>query len=429
MKSYTHTKRIATLLMAFILTLMMGTMAVFAVTDANQDGYDDETGNPINTGTVPSIPANGAHVSTRVIYNEHDTFALEFNYKATPTQVTLTQTWDGEKTTTTQTQPTTICPAVSISPIDVVVNSDTTYQATGYRVPKANMSDAELAANTQGVITFGADPNTGAAAFPHAGVYAYIISEETGATTGLDDNESGTDCLTYDTQTYLMRVYVVNDVNGLAIQDITFQNSNGEKVSRSNVLFTNTYVESADALDVKKMVAGSGADMTKAFSFTLNFSAPTTISTMANGGAWNPTLISVSKKNASGETVATDVTVDASGEASFNLTHGEEMIFSNLPVGATYTVKEAAASGYTPTGQAVQNAETRTAHVGNRDEEFISDSAYVGEEANSYTITNTAEDITITGLVINNLPIILLAALAVAGIVGYRAMRKKMMAR
>ena len=429
MKSYSTTKRMATIVMALILTLMMSTMAIFA-TVANTDGYDDSTGQPINTTSVPAIPANGAHVSKIVKYNRGHVFNLSFNYAAAPTQVVLTQTWDGTATESTMTQPTSACPAVTISPVNVVVDSNTVYSTDGIRVPKADMSDAELVANTQGVITFGTTPNTGAAAFPHAGVYAYTISEVAGATTGLDGNASGTDKLTYDTETYLMRVYVVNDVNGLAIQSITFQNKDGEKVSRSEVLFENTYIETADALEVKKMVEGSGADMSKQFNFTVNFTAPTLINTMADGSAWNPEAITVTRYDAAGTQVTTPVTVNAQGEASFTLAHDEEMVFSNLPVGAHYIVQETglAHTGYTPQGVAVQNGQSRTPHTGTRDTDYTSHDTYVGEDANSYTITNTADDITITGLVIDNMPIILLAILAVAGVIGYRAMRRKVMA-
>lgn len=430
MKSLKSTKRIAMVFAAVILAMLMGSAAVFAA-DANNDGYDDETGQPINPGAVPQFPENGAHVSKIVKYNDHQNFDLTFNYEATATQVTLTQTWDGTKTETTKTQPTTVCPAVTISPIRVVVDANTTYSDAGIRVPKANMSDTELAANTQGVITFGSGSSTGAAAFPHAGVYAYTITETGGATTGFNGNASGTDCLTYDDQEYLMRVYVVNGANGLEIEGITVENEAGQKVARADILFTNTYIEEADALDVKKLVAGSGADMTKDFNFTVNFTAPSLIRTMPNGDAWDPTQITVTKKDSTGQTATTDVTVNASGAATFTLKHNEEMIFGNLPVGATYTVKETGltATGYTPKGQAVQNAETRDAHVGTRDTDYTSDSAFVGEAENKYTVTNTADDITITGLMLHYMPIILLAILAIAAVLVYRTVRRRMVAR
>ncbi len=430
MKSLKISKRIAVLFAALALAMLMGSVAVFAA-DANSDGFDDVTGQPINEGTVPTILANSIHVSKTVRYNEHQTFDLNFAFAAAPTQVTLTQTWDGTTTETTQTQPTSACPAVTISGINVVVNNNTTYSASGIRVPKANMTDAELAANTQGVITFGSGNATGAAAFPHAGVYAYIITETAGANTGLDGNAAGSDSLTYDDQEYLMRVYVVNGQSGLEIQGITVENESGQKVGRPDILFTNTYVETAEALKVKKQVAGSGGDRTKQFNFTVNFSAPSTIGTMADGSAWDPTTINVTRKNASEQSITTNVTVNASGTATFTLAHNEEISFANLPVGATYTVQETglAGTGYTPSGQAVQNAETRDALVGTRDRDFISNSAFVGENDNSYTITNTADDITITGLVMNYLPVILLAVLAIAAVMVYRTLRRRMSAQ
>lgn len=433
MKSFKLTKRLGLLILTLILAMAMATIAAFAV-DENNDGYDDVTGQPINSGdTVPAVDWDAAHVSKIVRYNEHQTFNLTFNYSATPAQLTLTQSYDAatDTTETVMTQPVNACPAVTISPINVAVTGNTVYSADGIRVPKANMTDAEIAANTQGTITFGSGASTGAAAFRHAGVYAYTISETAGATTGFDGHDGGTDNLTYDTQTYIMRVFVINENSGLAIDAITFENSSGEKVSRSNVLFNNSYVEEADELEVKKEVSGSGADTTKDFNFTVTFSAPATIGKMADGTAWDASQITAVKKDASGASTQTNVSVGSNGVASFTLKHGEEVVFGNLPVGATYIVRETglAASGYTPTGQAVQNSQSRTALVGRRDTDFTSNSAYVGESTNSYTITNTADEITITGLVIDNLPIILLALLAVAGIATYSVIRRKMMAR
>lgn len=419
------------LTMALILALILGSFSVYAADD-NNDGFDDTTGQPINTGTVPSINADGVHVSKVVHYNEHQNFDLTFNYEATAKQVVLTQTYNGTSVTdTVESEPVEVCPEVTISPIQVVADGNTTYSATGLRVPKVNMTDGELTANEQGVITFGESTNTGAAAFPHAGVYAYTIEETAGATTGFNGHANGTDHLTYDTNTYTMRVYVVNDSNNnLAIESITMENESHQKVSRSDVLFNNTYVEKADPLEVKKVVSGAGGNKTKEFEFSVAFTAPS-LGTMADGSDWDPTAITVSKKDANGTVTQTDVTVDSEGVAEFKLKHNEEMIFDNLPVGATYTVSETnlGGTGYTPTGQAVQNAQTRTAHVGNRGAAFTSDPAFVGELENKYTITNTADEITITGLVMNNLPIVLLVSLAAAAIAAYAVIRKKIATR
>ena len=394
-------RKIAVGFFAIILALLMSNMSVFA------------------EDSIPSVPAAGAHVSKVVKYNRGQTFSLSFAYTATPTVVVVSDNGAGD---VVYSQPTGVCPAVTINNIDVVANASTVYNSDGLRVPKEGMTDDELAANTQGKITFGND--AGAAAFPHAGVYAYTITETTGAASGLDGHTTtGTDHMTYDTQTYTMRVYVVNDVNGLAIQGLTFENEDNEKVERADVLFTNTYVEKADALEVKKIAAGTGADMQKQFNFTVTFAEPATISAMPNGDTWDPTKITVSGKDG--------ITVNSSGVATFTLSNNEELTFDNLPAGATYTVQETnlSGTGYTPKGQAIQNGQTGEERVGTRDTNFVSSNCFVGELENKYTLTNTADDITVTGLIINNLPIILLAVLAVAGVFGYRAMRRKMMAR
>lgn len=50
----------------------------------------------------------------------------------------------------------------------------------------------------------------------------------------------------------------------------------------------------------------------------------------------------------------------------------------------------------------------------------------VGEKTNTGTMTNTHNDVTPTGLIMNNAPFIALGAVAVAGVVAYGAAKRKL---
>ena len=50
----------------------------------------------------------------------------------------------------------------------------------------------------------------------------------------------------------------------------------------------------------------------------------------------------------------------------------------------------------------------------------------VGEKTNTGTMTNKYQDITPTGLIVNNLPFVLMGAVAVAGMVLYGTAKRKL---
>ena len=230
--------------------------------------------------------------------------------------------------------------------------------------------------------------------FPHAGLYEYTVSE----TAGIED-----DGITYDTASYNLRVYVVNNEEGnLEVSSITAE-KDGDK--QEELSFTNTYRKNS-SLTISKTTEGEYADKTKDFDFTIKFEKAATELDNVNS------YIGMIEN----ETVNCEV----GKETEFKLHDGESLVFAELPAGTRYVVKEVAAEdGYTPSIKIVENGvETPGKTVS--ESEGISSAAtgtnLVGENKNEVVFTNTYEDIPLTGIILNNWPFIILIILAIGAL-------------
>ena len=166
--------------------------------------------------------------------------------------------------------------------------------------------------------------------WPHAGEYVYTVKET---------QENMTN-VTYDTSSYILRVYVINGTTGLEVEKITAQGANGKT---DKILFTNTYAKNDATLTIEKNTEGDYADKTRKFDFEITF----TKSPMSDQTTFTGTIGAQSVEYTAGQT------------KTFKLADGEKLVFNNLPVGTTYMVKELAATdGYTPKVTVVENKTT-----------------------------------------------------------------------
>ena len=94
--------------------------------------------------------------------------------------------------------------------------------------------------------------------WPHAGEYVYTVKET---------QENMTN-VTYDTSSYILRVYVINGTTGLEVEKITAQGANGKT---DKILFTNTYAKNDATLTIEKNTEGDYADKTRKFDFEITF--------------------------------------------------------------------------------------------------------------------------------------------------------------
>lgn len=205
--------------------------------------------------------------------------------------------------------------------------------------------------------------------YTNVGVYEYTLKEVAGTTAGV----------TYYDKGIKLVVTVVNDNNGKLRIAAVHTESTGETKSDN---FPNTY--KAGKLDVKKTVTGNLGDKNKYFEFkvTLTGEAGKTYrdSYAVTGGSntENPSTIKIGE------------------ETRFLLKHDETIHIENLPYNVTYTVTETAVDGYTTT----KTGDTGTINAADQTAAF----------------TNTKTGSVDTGVVLNNMPYILVLAVLAAGV-------------
>lgn len=242
--------------------------------------------------------------------------------------------------------------------------------------------------------------------FPHAGEFEYTLREQTG------DADVGNGTMSYDDSVYTIRVYVKNMADGeLYISDITAEKEGGKK---EEIDFVNTFRKDT-SLTVKKITEGGMADKTKKFRFTINFTQASTCDedSFASGS----------------------MNYEYGKDYPFELSDGESLTFGSVPAGTRYCVTEAgAADGYTPEVVVVENGvESEAVSAG--ETESLSSTAVnggglnlAGEGTNTVTFTNTYEDIVITGVIVDNLPFVLMILTAIGGFAGCVVIKRRKVA-
>lgn len=114
---------------------------------------------------------------------------------------------------------------------------------------------------------------------------------------------------------------------------------------------TNTKTETG-SLKVSKMVEGNGADRNKAFKFKVE---------LKNGD--NPVSGVYPLDGTAGSKTGT-IVFDENGMASFELSDGESIVITGLPVGTDYTVTENAYKDYKPSDNGKYNGKIETGKTG-----------------------------------------------------------------
>ncbi len=302
--------------------------------------------------------------------------------------------------------------------------------------------------------------------FPHAGVYVYNIEENssvTGYTPG--DNES----YVFSPAQYTLTVYVKNGVSGLyvaavassiTVNDSSNQASNpGDKVdptpqpgdpnitgNYSKIIFTNTYSKTAGGVDptdpnnhvltIGKAVSGDYADRTKYFAFQITATQPGVVQGSATYKAY---VLDSGNNVVTSEDNASNLLTDASDYSyieftsgvteTVNLKHNQKLVFTDLHIGANYVAVESAVEHYTASAMVVENGLGPIQYFNSIENLSLSTSTkLIGENENSAAFTNTYRTITPTGVIINNLPfvmILILAAGAFAAFVVIKSRKKR----
>ena len=229
---------------------------------------------------------------------------------------------------------------------------------------------------------------------PKAGEYTFIVTEG-------DENAvaAGADGWQPNSESYKVVVLVKNGENGLERQYAVYK---GETKVES-VDFTNTYLKTGSLTVSKKVTnpdyANLGEDeFTVKVTFTKSSTAGDATTFTAKIGDEEKTI-----------TYGTAVEI--------KLKHNGSVAITGIPAGTTYTALDENTGNYTyvNTDYIVNGAEA--------------DSGLVGDGTNSATVNNKFKDITITGVIMNVLPFVMMIAIAGAAAAMYVASRRRRAAR
>lgn len=228
------------------------------------------------------------------------------------------------------------------------------------------------------------------------GTYIYTFQETAGDTAGV----------TYDNNQYKLYVNVVNgDTAGTyKIGGAYVKNTAGTKVQE----IVNIY--QSGNLKITKTVTGNMGDKNKVFDVKVTLTvadgktvkAPVTITT-TDAALTNPA------------TIAARAWSGNKAEVTLHVKDGTTVELKNLPVGVSYSVEELAynnyTTSYTQNGKDITGAPANTA---------------VRENAiDTVTITNHKDTAIDTGVIVSNLPYILILAAVAAGLVLFAAGKKR----
>lgn len=335
-------------------------------------------------------------------------------------------------------------PELSIDPITFTKeNTGTTSEGV-----KTVKGEARIRKADGGVLS----PGT----FPHAGIYAYRIKEVADTYSIADDTQEK---MIYSEAEYTVFIAISNRADyggGLKIESITGMitvddagtDIKDEKVDStepgsSDLAFQNIYSKTGGtgedpkdpedpddpgwedqnkkALSISKTVTGKYGDHDADFDFTLTLYKHATMDAeVAQSGGDYPTY-TVSLPDGTDLKFQFEKGKD-SVEQNFTLKHGQKIIFDDVPVGTKFTLSE-------NDGQPVVNYDTTIS--GKSDGAEFNEAAMtvsnklVGEGVNYADVTNDFDENPITGILVDNLPFIILIGAAVAGFAAYIIVRRR----
>ena len=301
-------------------------------------------------------------------------------------------------------------------------------------MPKISFEASETRSTSKrGQITF---PN-----YPEAGKYEYTVTEMQTADPEVSDEHEK---MIMSKAEYTMDVYVTNGASGTEISNIIVNKVKDDagqpktgKVDIGNTVandfkFTNTYVQEAGtgtdptkpdptynkfgSLNVSKKVVNANstaATSVDEFTFTAIFAFPTGTDADTLGGI----------KDATGNSVK----LGEDRTYTFKLKANDNMKFTGVPVGTTITVKETATKNYKGSAEVVLNGGTsQTVPASKYYEELTAvNNQKLGQNQNTVDVTNTYNDVPLTGIIMNNLPYIAMIVIGAAALVVYVQNKRK----
>lgn len=301
-------------------------------------------------------------------------------------------------------------------------------------MPEISFTDTETGTiSKRGQITF--------PTYPEAGKYEYTVTETQTADPIVANSEH--EKMIMSQAEYTMDVYVTDGATGTEISNIVVnkvkddagQTATGKvdigNTDTNRFNFTNTYVQEAGtgtdptnpdpiynqfgSLNVsKKIVNANGTAITPddEFAFTATFAFPKGTDANTLGGI---------KANGG------DVTLAEGGTYTFHLKANKNMKFTGVPVGTTITVKESAAKNYKGSAEITINGTklTSVAETSYNTELTAVRSQKLGQKQNIVDVTNTYNDVPVTGIIMNTLPYVLMIALCGVALIAFVGFKRR----
>ena len=277
--------------------------------------------------------------------------------------------------------------------------------------------------------------------YSEAGKYEYTVKETQTADPIVANSDH--EKMIMSQAEYTMDVYVTDGATGTEISNIVVnkvkddagQTDTGKvdigNTSTNTFNFTNTYVQEAGtgtnptdpdptynengSLKVSKAVVNANGTTTTPddeFTFTATFAFPTGTDASTLGGI----------KDANGG----DVTLAEGGTYTFHLKANENMKFTGVPAGTTITVKESAAKNYKGSAEIIINGAklTPVAETKYNEALTVSDKT-LGQNKNTVDVTNTYNDVPVTGIIMNTLPYVLMIALCGVALIAFVGFKRR----
>ncbi len=242
------------------------------------------------------------------------------------------------------------------------------------------------------------------------GVYVYEVKENAGSTPGV----------VYDDNTLTMTVTVAHKTDDKGNIKTGYEyyvvlSRDGQKIKNTDA-FTNYYGKNGEndnvhSLTLSKTVHGNFGDLKKSFTFRVRFTNAQGVDTSKYAGA---TVSDVNKVTAG--TLNNDKTMKLDTDYTITLTHGQEIVFGNLPEGIKYEIYEIGSAW--DNGVAKNNEYVVTVTDKNLigDDEPVYSSAMVAA-GDTAAFQNTNQDSPDMGVVLDNAPYIaMLAIVAIGGV-------------
>ena len=278
--------------------------------------------------------------------------------------------------------------------------------------------------------------------YPEAEKYEYTVTETQTADPIVANSEH--EKMIMSQAEYTMDVYVTDGATGTEISNIVVnkvkddagQTATGKvdigNTDTNRFNFTNTYVQEAGtgtdptnpdpiynqfgSLNVSKKIVNANGTATTPddeFAFTATFAFPKGTDANTLGGI---------KANGG------DVTLAEGGTYTFHLKANKNMKFTGVPVGTTITVKESAAKNYKGSAEITINGTKLTpvaATSYNTELTAVNNNEKLGQKQNTVAVTNTYNDVPVTGIIMNTLPYVLMIALCGVALIAFVGFKRR----